>query len=437
MERSYADDSDNLGVPSTGWVEEDHHSFDFFSPDHEEVRRSAPKKLDDQHGYLGVSPYHENPQDFCYYGNQTYEKNYDNGSFHPDKRKPTCLKTLNEQDVGTCWLPLQGPLNTILQIISFFFTDNKIDVSNPSYGEYVGYLFSEATYAFFNLLVYRREEDGQMGVRLRRLNGDAFLTTKTFRALRDELIKENLVFEESDPWNPDIDDGGEFDSEDIDEIAPLSDDEEEEELLDFGILNLVDTIPMPLQHLDLKNDPGLIDYWMNDLLENEYLDQRLHTLLMMAHNSENTENLELMLSRDKERVFASIKKVMEEDSANLPMIRSCVRTLHNIICGKENVTISWDMVKMMCECLLTWSQSQETQPFSYARPVSNSSGIQTDLAVSLNKVVKTMPGGVPEEAKLSIEEIRAWLEDEGSFNLCHAEARDNLEMFVENAISCC
>jgi len=451
MERSYADDSDNLGVPSRGWVEEENHSFDFFSPDDEDVvLRCVPKKRDDpsvlreaqprhffydQDEYLGVPYYREKPQGIAYNPNtKPFVDNNIVGPYNPQSK----LKKLNEQDVGTYWFPLQGPMDTILQIISFFFTDKKIDVSNPSFGEFVGYLFGSATYAHFNLLVYQREEDDQTGVRLRRLNGDAFLTTKTFRALHDELVKENLVFEESDPWNADIDDGGEFDSDlDIDEIAPLSDDEEEEEMLEFGILNLVETTPMPLQHLDLKNDPGLIDYWMDDLLENEYLDQRLHTLLMMAHNSENTENLELMLSHAEEKVFASIKKVMEEDSANLPMIRSCVRTLHNIICGKENVTISWDMVKMMCECLLTWSQSQETQPFSYARPVSNSSGIQTDLAVSLNKVVKTMSGDVPEEAKHSIEEIRTWLEDEGSFNLCHAEARDNLECFVENAISCC
>lgn len=421
MEPSYADNSDNLGAPSRRWVEEENHSFDFFSPDPAEVVRCVPKKRDDH-------------QPLQFFNKQNPKINK---SFNPDPGLK--LKTLDEQDVDSCWLPLQGPVDTIIQIIMFFFTEKKIDVSNPSYGEFVGYLFSEATYALFNLLVYKREKDGQTGVRLRRLNGDAFLTTKTFRALRDELIKENLVFEENDPWVPDIDDDGEFDSEDLDEFAPLSDEEEEEdiEILEFGVKNFDFYGQSPSQHLELKNDPGLIDYWMNDILENEYLDQRLHTLLLMAHNSGNTENLKLMLNHAKERLFASIMKVMEEDCANLPMIRPCVQTLHNIICSTNDVTISWDLVKMMCECLLTWSQSQETQPFSYARPVSNSSRIQTDLAVSLSEVVKTMSGDVPEETKLIIEEMRMWLENESSVNLCHPEARDNLERFVENAIVCC
>lgn len=330
------------------------------------------------------------------------------------------LKTFSQQDVGICWLPLDGSVSAILALLNDFYTEKKIGFSNPTPNEFVGYLFKEASYALFNLMVYIREEDGLPGLRITRLSGDAFLTTEMFVELRNKLLYEDLVSAENDPWSADLEEY--FDEE----YDFCSESENEEEL----------EIQAPFKYLQLEMDTGLIDYWIHDLLENEYFDQRLNTLMMMAHNSENLKNLELMLSHSDGKLFEGILKVMEEENKNLPTVLSCVRTLHNIISGSENVNVSWDMVKMMCDCLLTWSQNQENKKFSYNRPVTNSTEIQTTLASSLGQLIEKMQGEAPSDLVNSVDEVQYWLDTER--DLCHPEARENLELFVEkfDAIAC-
>lgn len=409
MQKSSADNEDMLGVPQNEdeVITSAFHDL-FFQED--DITRCVPQVVDEK-------PWGE--QNYFNYDScvksSVYNKLY-------QKQDHFKLTTLQQNNVGVCWLPLAGPVNDILQTIDFFFTDEKIDFSKPSPSEFVGYLFKGVTYALFNLLVYIREEDGLPGLRLRRLDGDAFLTTEVFMALREQLIKQDLVSEKNDPWRLDLDE------EDLEDLEDLEEDDGEE-MGDEEDLNLIED-PM---YLELENDTGLIDYWMHDILESEYLDQRLYTLMTMAHNSEKSENLKLMLNHSNGKLLKSIMKVMEENSTNLPMIRSCVRTLNNIISGAENVNISWTMVKLMCECFLTWSQPCD-KAFSYHRPVANSVGIQSELASSLGQLATRMNCDAPTEIRDSIEEVQIWLENERGF--CHPEARENLEFFVQETISC-
>jgi len=115
------------------------------------------------------------------------------------------------------------------------------------------------------------------------------------------------------------------------------------------------------------------------------------------------------------------------------MVRSCAKTVQNIM-SNSDANISWDLVKTMCDALLFWSEDSESKTFSYNQPIRNSPEIQTTLASSLNDFVEKFNGEnvteVPEELKYSIDEVQMWLKDERS--ICHPEARDNLEYFVQN-----
>jgi len=408
MQREYVDDEDWLSV-------------------HDDVERHVPTPLDEaffQHDDVErhvPTPLHERGLACAAaYGPTEKELNF---ILSPPKPEPP-LPTLSEQEVGICWLPLKDDVEDILETILDFFTEQKIDFSNPTPYEFVGYLFKETAYAFFHLLVYKREEDGLPGVRIRRLAGDAFLTCEMFKALRLQLVNYELVEMENDHLAHFDDQGDNLDDyfSDLEQLEEIED--EEEEAVE---INLIDK---PTSYLKLANDISMIEYWIHDISDSEYIDQKLYTLMMMAHNTEVYENIDLIMKHSGGKLFPSLMKVLEEDTKSLPMIRSCVRTLNNIIHGSENIDISWEMVKTMCECLLAWSQDNQNNKFSYDRPVSNSCGIQNDLASTLGHLNKYMNGEAPSEIQSVIEEVQMWLENDS--DLCDPEARDKLGIFVEN-----
>jgi hypothetical protein len=330
------------------------------------------------------------------------------------------LIKITEQEVGLSWLPLVGPVLALLESISIFLQDNQIAYSNARPSEFAGYLFKDTSYAFFQIVVYLRAEDGTPALKITRLTGDAFLTAEMFTGLREYLISQELVCEENDPWNKDIDDFEYLD-------GSLSDDEDN---------NMEEEPTMELsKYLQLKYDTNMIDFWVHDMLENEYYDQKLNTMMMLAHNSENLENVQLMLEHSDGKLFEGITKVMEDSSKSFPMMRSCAKTVQNIMCNSE-ANVSWDLVKTMCDALLFWSKDSESKQFSYNQPIRNSPEIQTTLASSLNSFVQKFNGGVnasevPEYMKESIEDVQMFLKNERS--ICAPEARENLEYFVESA----
>jgi len=175
----------------------------------------------------------------------------------------------------------------------------------------------------------------------------------------------------------------------------------------------------------------MIDFWLDDLLENEYFDQQLNTMMSLAHNSENVENVQLMMEYSDGKLFEGINKVME-DSKSFPMVRSCAKTVENIM-NNSDANVSWPLVKTMCDSLLFWSENTENKKFSYNQPIRNSPEIQTTLASSLTHFVEKFnednANEVPEYMKESIE-VQMWLENERS--VCCPEARENLEYFVQN-----
>jgi hypothetical protein len=334
---------------------------------------------------------------------------------------PTVLPFISQEEVGSCWLPLVGPCLALFEAVTEFLDDNLITYAQPRNSEFVGFLFQDFRYAFFQIVFYYREEDKMPALKVTRLSGDGFLTSDMFKGLREYLVSQELICEENAPWTKDVDD------EDYEYIEGSLSDNEDMEIEDE------EELPMELpNHLQLKYDTGMIDFWLDDLLENEYFDQQLNTMMSMAHNTEIEENVQLMMEHSDGKLFEGINKVME-DSKSFPMVRSCAKTVENIM-NNSDANVSWPLVKTMCDSLLFWSENTENKKFSYNQPIRNSQEIQTTLASSLTHFVEKFnednANEVPEYMKESIDEVQMWLENERS--VCCPEARENLEYFVQN-----
>jgi len=325
---------------------------------------------------------------------------------------------LSEDEVGNQWIPLVGDASvpSIAKTIEYFLTVSKITFAIFGPLEFVGYLMKETSCAFFQIVIYIREEDNLPALKITRLNGDAFILSDMYKQLREYMVSRKLVSEENDPWCRDVE-SYEF----LDGLPNLSDDESEDEM--------EEPTEKISKFLQLKYDLDMIPFWMNDMLENPYYDQKLHTMMTVAHNSENVENVRLMLEHSEGKFFEGVNNVLK-DCKSFPMARSCAKTIENIMANSD-ANIDWPLVNTICDNLLLWSEDPETKP-TYNRPIRYSKEIQTTLASSLNQFVERFDSEntseVPEYVKDKFDDVRTWLENER----CAPEAFENMEYFVQN-----
>lgn len=323
---------------------------------------------------------------------------------------------LCEDEAGVQWIPLVEDVSAIAEGIEDFLTESAITFAIFGLFEFVGYLFKGSSYAFFQIVIYIREEDDVPALKITRLSGDAFIISDMYKQLREYMLSRALVSEENDPWCKDVE-SFEF----LDGLPNLSDDESEDEM--------EEPTRKFSKFLQLKYDLDMIQFWMNDMLENPYYDQKLHTMMTVAHNSENVENVRLMLEHSEGKFFEGVNNVLK-DCKSFPMARSCAKTIENIMANSD-ANIDWPLVNTICDNLLLWSEDSESKP-TYNRPIRNSTEIQTTLASSLNQFVERFDSEntseVPEYVKDKFDDVKMWLENDR----CAPEAFENMECFVQN-----
>jgi len=395
MEESFTDVDDVLGV---GIEEQDEPTF--FFDEEEENYRCVQLDLVEHNDQLNRENYPS--------------KNQTNENKPEEIRRPA---TLSEDEVGNQWIALVGDVPTIAEGIEHFLTDSAITFAVFGLFEFVGYLFKDSSYAFFQIVVYTREEDNTLALKITRLSGDAFIISDMYKQLREYMLSRELVSEENDPWCKDVES-----YECLDGLPNLSDDESDEEEMEE---------PTPIsKFLQLKYDLDMVPFWMNDMLENPYYDQKLHTMMTVAHNSENVENVQLMLEHSEGKFFEGVNNVLK-DSKSFPMARSCAKTIENIMANSD-ANIDWPLVNTICDNLMLWSEDPKSKPPTYNRPIRNSTEIQTTLASSLNQFTERFDSEntseVPEYVKDKIDEVKTWLENDR----CAPEAFANMECFVQN-----
>jgi len=309
---------------------------------------------------------------------------------------------------------LKGSLPEIVSAIHNHLDEHKIGFSKPRKSEFVGYLFEKATYAFFQLVVFMRMKEDLPGLKLRKLDGDTYLSADMFFKVREMLKANNMLDTEHDQWSA-MDEDTEIDEN----LANLSDTEDDGEQKGEE----------PSRYLELEHDVGVVAHWVQELEEGDADDEKLNAALLMGHNSENEKNALIMDQHSDGKLVPALTKVMNTEKNSLAMVRACLRTLHNLLMLVENLNVGMDEIRTVLNTLLTWNKQNAS--FSYSRPVPNSKEVQKLAADSLDRLMDKVEGqNVPEDVQGMFDEVRVWLESDG----VDAEAKTTLENIMNNKL---
>merc|ERR1719436_621577 len=224
--------------------------------------------------------------------------------------------------------------------------------------------------------------------------------------------------------------------DELDGLPNFSDDENEDFSDDENEEMEIETTKMPeiSTFLQLEKDPELILRWLYNMLESRYVDQKLHTMMMVSYNSEKPENVQLMLEHSQGKIIDGVNQVMK-DCKSYPMARSCAKTIENIM-SNSDVNIDWPFVNTICDSLFEWSR--DSDEFSYNQPIRNCPEIQTTLASSLKIFVERFDSKniseAPQYVKEKIKEVENWVNES-----CASEAMEDMEFFLQECepILCC
>jgi hypothetical protein len=315
---------------------------------------------------------------------------------------------------GICSLPLKGNLPEIVNAIHNHLDEQKIGFSKPRKSEFVGYLFEQAAYAFFQLVVFMRTKEDLPGLKLRKLDGDTYLSADMFFKVREMLKANGMLDTENDQWSA-MDEDTEIDEN----LANLSDTEDDGEQKGEE----------PSKYLELEHDVGVVAHWVQELEEGNADDEKLNAALLMGHNSENEKNALIMDQHSDGKLVPALTKVMNTEKNSLAMVRACLRTLHNLLMLVENLNVGMDEIRTVLNTLLTWNKQNAS--FSYSRPVPNSKEVQKLAADSLDRLMDKVEGqNIPEDVQGMFDEVRVWLESDG----VDIEAKTTLENIMNNKL---
>jgi hypothetical protein len=299
---------------------------------------------------------------------------------------------MSMSDAGICSLPLVGDLPEIVQAIHTHLEESNIGFSKPRKSEFVGYLFEQAKYAFFQLVVFMRTQEKLPGLKLRKLDGDTYLSADMFFKVREMLKNNDMIDTENDQWNA-MDEDTEIDEN----LANLSDTE------DDGAQK-----EEPSKYLELEHDVGVVSHWVDELETTDVLDEKLNTALLLSHNSEILGNAIIMDQHSDGKLIPALTKIMNTEKNSLAMVRACLRTLHNLVTLVENLNVGVDEVRTVLNTLLAWNNSQAK--FSYSRPVPNSKEVQRLAAGTLDRLMDKVAGQeLPADVVSLFGNVRTWL----------------------------
>lgn len=229
----------------------------------------------------------------------------------------------------------------------------------------IGCVFDETRFAEYKLQLF--SHSNQRGLYLDVLKGFAPSMSKFWSMLQEALLEADFII-------PSEAEGDEFDSDDLEDFL-LSDDEECEPLDLTGA-----------KYLNLDQDPTLVNEWMKDLENPNFMQ---HTLLLLAWNCQLRKNMQVILSDGRaQQLFDTVVACMLATAADfcLPIAR-CSAMLVNQLVQSGDIKVTQDQFQVLVQSMVQWTLDNHCQQ----EKVTQSEEIAQLLSSQLPKLASLIP----------------------------------------------
>jgi len=178
----------------------------------------------------------------------------------------------------------------------------------------------------------------------KRLTGDGFVLDTFFNVIRGELTSRKLLHP-SDVRVP------------IKPVDLVSEDwyeDSEDEAYDSEEFELL----KPGGFLQLKHDVELIDFWCTKLKEQKDLRDMNHVVGLMAHNSQDKQNLKIMMDTNADGIINCIDMIFADCKFNdAALVRNTSVLLRSILSSKIETKKQWNenTIKLLSKTIAKWA----------------------------------------------------------------------------------
>jgi len=264
----------------------------------------------------------------------------------------------------------------------------------------VGYVFNQTNYAQYRLEMFTHEK--KMGLKCDTLDGFAPAVTDFWNDLKKNLNEENLIPAE--------------------EVMFLNDEEDEEDSFwDEDSMDLDgNDSGLSIPGLDLNvakflqftENPDIVQNYIEDLDDPNF---NQHTLLVLAWNAQQKENLQVMCEKYAQPLFDAVVACMI--NSTLPMVR-CSAMIVSLLACEKAMKISQDQFHTLINTLNTWTLSKKT---------NNSEVTQSDeIAQLITRNLQSFENLLSENPQDSALDVLKKIHDETEF----IEVKQNLSDYL-------
>jgi len=201
-----------------------------------------------------------------------------------------------------------------------------------------GVIFEQTNFAQYRLEMFTHKS--QLGLKCDTLDGLASVVTEFWNSLKNTLVEAQMIPGEADDFPEDEEEDSFWDDEDLD--------------FDDSGLSVPGLDLNTAQYLQFGEDPEIVKSYIEDLDDPNF---NQHTLLVLAWNAQQKENLQLICENYAQPLFDAVIACMLNKT--LPMVRSSAMIVAMLACQKA-MKVSQDQFLTLIKTLYTWTLSQKT-----------------------------------------------------------------------------
>lgn len=202
----------------------------------------------------------------------------------------------------------------------------------PEAKKIVGYHFADTRPGCYRVELFEKEE--RLGINCTRLMGDAMAVTSLWDLLKRELVTKEFVTDDSVMFDGMTDD---------DDEGFFSDDDEDDDDL------LMDSF----KYLDFSRDAPFVNRLINEI---EDKNVGTHSLMLLAFNLQNENNLDFLSENYGQEIFNKIVlRLQDSEHVDLPVSRCAASIIEQLI-QKQVFNITVQQMKVILQTVLQWSQ---------------------------------------------------------------------------------
>jgi len=204
-----------------------------------------------------------------------------------------------------------------------------------------GVIFEQANYAQYRLEMF--SHNNQLCLKCDTFDGLASVVTGFWNSLKDTLVEAQMIPAEEDEFPGDDEEDSFWDEDDLDfDDSGLS------------VPGLPGLDMNVAQYLQFSEDPDIVQNYIEDLDDPNFIQ---HSLLVLAWNAQQKENLQVICENYAQPLFDAVIACMLNNT--LPMVRSAAMIVATLACQKA-MKVSQDQFHTLIKTLNTWTLSQKT-----------------------------------------------------------------------------